>query len=66
MKTMQNDARATNFGRRQVTRTARQGAKPGDLPVQQAVVNYSLVTYVKTVKALGLTVLLAMLGLATR
>ena len=63
---MQNDARATNFGRRQVTRTARQGTKPGDLPVQQAVVNYSLVIYLKTVKALGLTVPLAMLGLATR
>jgi putative ABC transport system substrate-binding protein len=39
------------------------GTKPGDLPVQQAV-NYSLVINLKTAKALGLTVPLAMLGLA--
>jgi putative ABC transport system substrate-binding protein len=39
------------------------GTKPGDLPVQQGD-KYSLVINLKTAKALGLTVPLAMLGLA--
>ena len=39
------------------------GTNPGDLPVQQSVKD-SLVINLKTAKALGLTVPLAMVGLA--
>ena len=46
VKTMQNDARATNFGRRQVRGPLVKGTT-GDLPVQRAGVNYSLVIYLK-------------------
>jgi hypothetical protein len=37
-------------------------SRPGDLPVRQAAVNYSLAINLKIAKALGLTVPLAMLG----